>query len=193
MITTFIIFNTVVIGLGCEPYIHQQYGQLIEVLNYVFLAVFTVEILIKWRHGFSRFWLGDDRVWNWFDFAIVLVGYSGWILSDIFSVKFTGTRFLRVLRVLRSLRSLRLVGQNQKLIVIMSTIAASVVDMIGIISITFIFIFIFAVVGVVSFGEIMPDYFGNFFKAMLTLFISLTQDGWAVIFYEMETVYQRSG
>jgi voltage-gated sodium channel len=44
------------------------------------------------------------------------------------------------------------------------------------------------VVGVVLFGQRMPEYFANVGEALLTLFILLTLEGWNSVMYELREV-----
>ena len=58
--------------------------------------------------------------------------------------------------------------------------------MANIVLLLLILMFIFSVVGVTLFATDIPENFADLSKAMFTLFICLTQDGWVDIFNLMD-------
>jgi len=133
-----------------------------------------VEILLKWYYGFLIFWKVG---WNILDFAIVAA------LLLIPALQYVGSgRILRILRVLRAARSLRSISGLQGLSLVVQTVIQSLPDMFNIAVVLCIILLVFAVVGITLFGKDIPKYFGNPEKAMFTLFICVTQDGWLNIF-----------
>lgn len=69
---------------------------------------------------------------------------------------------------------------------VVHTIIRSLPDMLNILALLLIVNFIFCVVGVDMFGDGVPQYFGSIDRAMFTLFVVMTQDGWVSIYREME-------
>lgn len=45
---------------------------------------------------------------------------------------------------------------------------------------------VFSVFGVMLFGNLVPEHFGNLGKALYSLFICLTQDGWMNIYEDFK-------
>lgn len=138
------------------------------------LTVFVVEICLKWYYGFLIFWKVG---WNILDFIIVVA----LLLGPAF--QFLGSsRILRILRVLRAARSLRSISGLQGLSLVVQTVLQSLPDMFNIALVLCIILIVFAVAGITLFGQEIPNYFGDLGKAMFSLFICVTQDGWLNIF-----------
>jgi hypothetical protein len=180
LVLAVIIMNSVLVGLQTDVEIEREYAALFVVLDFIFLTFFAVEIALKWLADFSGFW----RVgWNVFDFLIVLISLAGKGLSFMS----TG-RVLRILRVLRAFRTIKSIRMVRGLQMIVSTVFRSLPDMGNIFMLLGIVMFIFAVAGVNVFGRDLPARFGSLHQAMYTLFIALTQDGWAKVFTELGEV-----
>lgn len=62
------------------------------------------------------------------------------------------------------------------------TVIQSLPDMFNIALVLCIILIVFAVAGITLFGKDIPDYFGDLGRAMFSLFICVTQDGWLDIF-----------
>ncbi|KAG2451635.1 hypothetical protein HYH02_003415 [Chlamydomonas schloesseri] len=104
-----IVFSCVALVLdapGLDP--ESTLASVLRVLDYFFIAAFTLEALLKiitfgfaftGKHAYIR------DAWNVLDFIIVLAGYALIILTAIIGPE--GSSKLKVLRVLRSLRALR--------------------------------------------------------------------------------------
>lgn len=75
------------------------------VLNYLFLAVFTFELIVKVLAFRGDFLRGEDQVWNLFDTFLVM-SQAAEILLESSSVG--GVRAIRILRLVRTLRVIRL-------------------------------------------------------------------------------------
>ena len=172
--------NSVLVGLQTSVEIDRAYAGLFLVLDFMFLTFFAVEIVLKWLADFWGFW----RVgWNVFDFLIVFISLAGQGLSFMSS-----GRVLRTLRVLRAFRTIKSIRMVRGLQMIVSTVFRSLPDMGNIFLLLGIVMFIFAVAGVNIFGHDLPARFGSLHRAMYTLFIALTQDGWAKVFKELSDV-----
>ena len=48
-----IIINAITIGVQTNEYMTKNFGSQFEIADNVFLAIFTVEILLKWAHNFK--------------------------------------------------------------------------------------------------------------------------------------------
>jgi hypothetical protein len=180
LVLAVITMNSVLVGLQTDVDIERGHAALFFVLDFIFLTFFTVEIVLKWLADFSGFW----RVgWNVFDFLIVSISLAGKGLSFMSS-----GRVLRTLRVLRAFRTIKSIRMVRGLQMIVSTVFRSLPDMGNIFMLLGIVMFIFAVAGVNIFGHDLPARFGSLHQAMYTLFIALTQDGWAQVFNELTEV-----
>jgi len=170
-----VILNCVLIGLQTDDALVQKNPALFDFLDLATLSVYIMEIVLKWYIDFWGFWRSG---WNIFDFALVAVGILGRYASFLGS----NSRILKILRVLRSLRSFKSITFMSGIQAIIATLINSVPEMINIIILLLIFMFIFAVLGVTLFSPFDNKHFGNLGSTMYTLFIILTQDGWADIY-----------
>jgi len=152
--------------------IERQNYALLTALDQIITCIFVCEILLKWWHGFWKFW---SNSFNILDFLIVfglLIGPR--ILSS------SSNNIIRILRVLRVFRSLREINSIPQLQVIVQAILQSVPDMANIIVLLVIFMLVFSVLGINLFGETVDD-FRDLSKAMFSLFVCITQDAWVDI------------
>jgi cation channel sperm-associated protein 4 len=173
-----IITNSILVGVQTDLTIATNYASTWDVIDNIFLTIFVLEIFLKWYHGFLEFWKVG---WNVFDFIIVTVSVLGSGASFVSS-----GRVLRILRVLRAFRSLRSISALQGLQVVVQTVLVSLPDMVNVVILLGIVTFIFAVIGIQLFGGDLPRDFGDLGRAMFTLFVAVTQDGWVNIFLRCE-------
>jgi len=75
------------------------------ILNYLFLAIFTVELIMKLLAYRGDFLRGEDQVWNMFDSFLVVTQMAEIVLE---SSSVGGMRTIRILRLVRTLRVIRL-------------------------------------------------------------------------------------
>ncbi len=176
-----IILNSIVIGLYTMPFMEQNYTSVITILDYIFLSIFLVEIMLKWGHGFVLFWQDN---WNVFDFVLVAMSLIGEFVNKGLNL-YSGT-LVNIFRIMRAFRSLRILGALRQLQVVVNTFLKSLLDLANIVLITMILMFIFAVVGVQLFAETNPQSFGTLTDNMYSLWIYITQDGWVDILREFE-------
>jgi hypothetical protein len=177
MLTT-IILNTVLIGVQTNVELEREYAWEFNAIDFVFLTIFSMEILFKWFRGFKLFW---TEGWNIFDFVLVAISLIGSGLSFM-----SGGNVLRILRVLRAFRTIKSIRMVRGLQMIVTTVFRSLPDMGNIFLLLGIVMYIFAVIGVTLFKDYVPWHFGSLSLAMYTLFVALTQDGWAKVFSDMD-------
>ncbi|GKT32254.1 Cation channel sperm-associated protein 4 like protein [Aduncisulcus paluster] len=173
-----IIINAIMTGVQTDDSVNRSIGSILDLLDVIFLVIFTVEILLKWYHSFIDFWKSG---WNWFDFVIVFVSILGSSISFISSA-----RVLRVLRVLRAFRSLRSITILQGLQIIVETVFKSVPSMVNVLLMIVLVMFIFSIVGVTVLAADIPEYFASLSDAFYSCFTLLTQDGWVDIYRRTE-------
>jgi len=108
-------------------------------INLVFIALFTVEMLIKiFAYGFLGY-IGDG--WNQLDFTVVV--------SSLLSLAIPEAQLLRALRVLRPLR---IMSVNEGMRVIVDAITKSRVAIFNVLVVCMLFWLIFAIMGVSFFS-----------------------------------------
>ncbi|MCD7970037.1 MAG: ion transporter [Alistipes sp.] len=193
-----IVANSVFIGI-------ETYGQhpTIEFIQTIILGIFTFEIIVRMiaAGNFRDFF---KSAWNNFDFFLVVISY---IPESLFENS-SSVMVLRVLRVFRVLRLLRTSGEI-KLIISVLVKSFSALFYNGIFF--FIFMYLFAIMGVSLFRlpdpqtisgdelaryeqlmreaphapEISPDPYGTLGEAMFTLFRALTGEDWTDLRYNL--------
>lgn len=192
-ITGIIIANTVTLSMeyvdSCvENGIDQAckmptaYADTLTIFNYLFIGIFTIELIIKLIGLGLRAYVQDR--YNLFDCLVVIVSYVELLLDGNASLSVIRTfRLARVLKLAKNWTSLR-----DLLDTILDTLPA-----VGYLSILLgLFMFISAIGGMAFFGnkfnppdlEATPrETFDNFFKAMLTVFQILTGENWNTVLY----------
>jgi voltage-gated sodium channel len=167
-----IIFAGILVGLETYPEIMVLYGSWLHLLDRLVLAIFTVEILIKFVARYPRPLQFFSDPWNVFDFIIVGACFLP------FAVKYA-----MVLRILRLLRVLRLIRAIPRLQIVVEALLRSLPSM-GYVSILLLVLFyVYAVMGVFLFGQNDPVHFATLQAAFLSLFRVVTLEDWTDIMY----------
>ena len=173
-IIALIIFNSITIGLETSRIIMNSFGNVLLLLDKIILAIFVIEILLKfYAYGFSFFKSG----WNIFDFSIVAIALL------------PASGALAVLRSLRIFRSLRLIKNLPKLRFIVEALLHSLPSLGWIFVLLALVFYVFAVIGTKLFGAAYPEWFGNLGASMFSLFQIMTLEGWAEISREVMEKY----
>lgn len=163
VITAVILVNAVVLGLETYESVVAGYHGFFSYVYDVILAVYVVELLIRFTAvGWSvRTYVADG--WNVFDFIVVTASFVPWLRDTAMLLRLV--RVLRVARIVRFLPDLR---------VIMGAVGRSVPGVASLAAATGLLIFIYGMLGWVLFAGHDPEHYGNIGQAMLTMFIMLT-------------------
>lgn len=164
-ITGLILFNGFVLGLATSKSVMASYGGVIEFLDALVVAIFTIEIIMRIYVYRVRFF---KDAWSLFDFAVVaisLVPASG----DL--------SILRALRVLRLFRLLTVVPQMR---VIIAALLGVIPGIASVSMVLLLFFYIFAIMATSIFGEAFPQWFGTLGESMYTLFQIMTLESWSM-------------
>ncbi|CAJ1342823.1 unnamed protein product [Effrenium voratum] len=196
-----VLSNCIVIGVEVEMSLSGPTPFEMQVIQYMYTALFTLELAVRVASkGFSFFW-DDDWAWNYFDILIVLA--SLWdVVMDIVRMSqedgqtsISGSaalRALRVIRMTRILKTLRLV-RIFRFIVALRTLVTSIFHtlkslfwalvLLTLIMYLFAVLFTQAVNDYISDEDALPlsdenlhaslNYFGSLFETMLSLFMSI--------------------
>ena len=158
-----IIANAVVLGLQTYPEVEEQRGDLLNLLNDLFLAIFVVELALRigayGRRPQDFFRSG----WNIFDFVVIGVAFVPGIRES--STLLRLARLLRVVRVVRILPELR---------VLVTGVVRSLPPLGSMLLLTTVMLFVYGMLGWLLFAEELPAEWGNIGRAMLSLFVLLT-------------------
>jgi len=164
-ITGLIIFNGIILGLATSKPLMANFGDLIETIDQIIVALFTVEIILRiyvYRLSFFK------DPWSLFDFAVVSISLVP--AGD-------GVSILRVLRVLRLFRLLTVVPQMR---VIISALIGVVPGIASVSLVLMLFFYIFAIMSTNLFGANFPEWFGTLGASMYTLFQIMTLESWSM-------------
>jgi voltage-gated sodium channel len=170
LVIALIVFNAVTLGLETSSRMMADYGGLLHVLDRATLAVFVLELLLRF-YGFGARLLRDP--WSIFDTLVI----------GIALVPAAGP--LSVLRTLRVLRVLRLVSAVPSMRRVVSGLLAAVPGMASVASLLALVIFVAGVMATKLFGGIAPVYFGDLGTTLFTLFQIMTGEAWPDIAREV--------
>jgi voltage-gated sodium channel len=162
-----IVLNALILGLESFEAVEEQAGRALSIIDQALLGIFVVEIIIR----FAAAGLQPVRFlrspWNMFDTAIVVAACVPGLAAN--------TTVLRLVRLLRVARLLRLMPDIH---VLLDGLRRALKPAASLLGLTFLIVYLYAVVGWSLFGESAPQYFGNVAEGMLTLFTLLTLEGW---------------
>lgn len=193
-----IIVNSILIGY--ETY---RITPITTILQSIFLGIFTFEIIVRFvaAENIKRFFKSG---WNVFDLFLVLISY---IPDSLFE----NTSMIMALRVLRVFRVLRLLRTSGEIKLIISVLLKSFSALFYNGVFFFIFLYLFAIIGVSLFRlpdpatlspenqavyeqlmieaphapAVSPDPYGTLGEAMFTLFRVLTGEDWTDLRYNL--------
>lgn len=202
-IVVIILINSLIIGL--ETY---TITPLMIIIQKIILGVFTFEIIVRFiaRKNIKSFFQSG---WNVFDLSLVIISY---IPEDIFE----GSSTLMVIRILRIFRVLRLLRTSEEIKLIIAVLSKSFSALFYNGVFFFIFIYLFAIIGVslfrlpdvetldaaqkIKYTELMaiaphspecsPDPYGTLTEAMFTLFRALTGEDWTDLRYNLVKAHE---
>lgn len=191
-----ILINSILIGV--ETYTDDA---TIKHIQQIILGIFTIEIVLRFIAADSIKSFFTDG-WNIFDLTLVIIGY-------IPETMFANASMTMALRVLRVFRVLRLLRTAKEIKVIITVLIRSFSAMFYNVILFFIFVYLYAIIGVglfrlpdpnkltgedkVHYEQFMeiapnaptnsPDPFGTLDEAMFTLFRELTGEDWTDLRY----------
>lgn len=160
-----IVVNAITLGLETSQLMMRSFGNLLLLLDRVFLIVFSLEIVLKtyaWRARFFK------DPWGWFDLVIIAVS---WIPAA------GGFSALRSLRVLRALR---LVSAMPRLRKVVTGLLSSLPGLGAVTMLLLLLFYVGSVMATKLFGENFPQWFGNILASAYSLFQIMTLESWSM-------------
>eukprot|EP00794_Sanderia_malayensis_P008795 gene8795-9735_t len=212
IILFFIFFNCVVLAME-RPGLHPESTErkFIDLTNNIFTGVFILEMTIKiFAMGFT---IGPNTYlksgWNVMDCFLVVISIIDILVTRFSDTKSSILGVLKVFRALRTLRPLRVISRAPGLKLVVETLLSSLKPIGNLLVIAGVFFTIFGILGVQIFkgrffyclnptGPVTTKAecllkdgqwrnrqynFDNLLKAMLTLFVFSTKDGWVALMY----------
>jgi len=191
-----IIMGAIVLNTGCmmlqifpEPY--DWWEQMVEVGNYTFAVLFTVEFVLKLFALRRNYW---QDTWNLFDFFVVVTTLAGILISALSSGEGTGSlgSVVSVIRIFRIARLFRLIRFLKGLNKIFMALLLSVPRLMNVFFLLLLMLILYSILGVQLFARVkytgsLNDHgnFRNFFWAFVTLFRSMTGEVWNEIMHDL--------
>lgn len=195
-----IVANTIVLSLDQYP-VNQQRNDILEKVNYFFLIIFAMEMLIKMLAvGVKNYFIGS--AFNTFDCLIVLASFIDIFLANFLVSKNSDSSgsVITALRGFRLLRVFKLAKSWKRFELLLETLGRTLVDIATFTVLLFIFIFTYTLFGLEVFGfkaklnpytneidnvnGISPDNnFDTFLDSFTTVFMVLTNESMSEIFY----------
>jgi voltage-gated sodium channel len=185
LILAVIFVNAVALGLETYDSIARDIGNELHLANALILAVFVVELAIRFAaDGFDprRFFRSG---WNVFDFVVIAASFSPGLRQN--------ATLLRLVRLARIVRAVRLLPDLRVLTV---AVGRSIPGVASLAVITLLLVYVYGMVGWVIFDEHDPANFGDIGQAMVTMFVLLTLENlpayiekgqelsnWTLLFY----------
>jgi voltage-gated sodium channel len=158
-----IVANAVVLGLQTYPGIVDRYGDTLDLLNGICLAVFVVELALRMA-SYGRRPLAFFRSgWNVFDFVVITAAFVPGIRES--------STLLRLARLARVVRIVRLLPDVRVLIV---GVLRSLPPLLSMAMLTTVILFVYGMIGWLLFADELPEDWGTIGEAMLTMFVLLT-------------------
>lgn len=169
-IMALILFNGIVMGLETSPALVASMSAAFRAANLAVQSIFVLEIAARIvAHG--RRPLGFFRSgWNVFDFLVVALS----LLPAAGSLA-TLARLARVLRVGR------LVSGMPELRLIIGTMLRSIPSLGHVVVLLALLMYVYGVIGYQLFAQVDPEHWGGLGRAVQTLFVIITLEGWVDI------------
>jgi voltage-gated sodium channel len=158
-----ILANAIVLGAGTYDSVARDYGGLLDALNDAFLAVFVVELVVRFLAAGATPRRYFSSGWNTFDFLVVAAAFVPGISANTTLLRLA--RLLRVVRVVRLLPDLR---------ILVAAVVRALPGVGSLAVLTVLLLFVYGMVGWIIFDDHDPERFGNIGSAMLNLFVMLT-------------------
>ena len=171
-ITGVILLAGIIVGLQTSHAVVDAVGPALELIDYIILGIFVVEIVVKVGAEGNRPWRYFLDPWNVFDFIIVAVCFMP-----------VNAQYVAVLRLARLLRVLKLVRALPKLQILVSALLKSIPSMGYVALLLGLLFYVYSVAAVFLFGENDPIHFNNLAIAMLSLFRVVTGEDWTDVMY----------
>lgn len=166
-VVTAILLNAVVLGLETYDGIVDRWGDELDLLNAIFLGLFTVEIAIRILACGPRVHRYFASGWNVFDAVVIGSAYLPFVRESV-----------TLVRLLRLLRVARLISVLPGLRVVIRGLMRSIAPLASVAVLTVFLLYVYGMIGWLWFGDDDAEHFGNAGTAMLTMFQILTLEGW---------------
>ncbi|MDC1054317.1 ion transporter [Alphaproteobacteria bacterium] len=172
-----IILNAITLGVSTyelNPFIKNT----IQILDYAITVFFVIEILIRFtseRKKLNFFKSG----WNIFDTTIVIISL----------IPIPNNSSYLLLRLLRVFRVLRLISVIPELKNIIESLLNSIKRVFYVSLLLFIILYIYATIGSILFGDVIPHRWNDVGVSLITLFQVLTLSSWETVMLPLQEIF----
>lgn len=167
-----ILLNTILVGLDTSSWIHEQFGNEIELTYDVILWIFIVEALLKMLSKYPRPWAYFRDGWNTFDFVIIVVCLIP-----------SAGPLAMVARIARLLRVFRLISVFPQLRTLVTALINSLPGMLNVVILMSVIFYTYGIAGFHLFHEIDSTHWRDLGTSLLSLFRIVTLEDWTDIMY----------
>lgn len=180
-----ILLNSILITLQMEESTKLRWIYYFDVFDKVLMAIYIMELVLK-LYAFQENFLKSG--WNVIDLVIVSISILETILFRVFSdtadLSPAIFRLFRIFKALKALRAARALSFLKNLQVIVTTLLKSIPAMASIILLLGLILYIFAIIFVDFYKDVLPDKFGTLTQALITCFQLITLDDWSQHYYD---------
>lgn len=164
-----IFVNTILLGVETFD-LPADATKSLKMLNCICIVFFVLEIFLKlYAYGWAFFKDG----WNIFDVIILVISILP--MATFFSSA-RAFRVFRMLKTFRAMRAMRMIKRLKKLRLIVQAMLNALPSVGWAFTLLVIIYYIYAVIGTNLYGDISPEYFGNLWNSMYTLFQTTMAD-----------------
>jgi len=181
-----ILLNTVCLAVQHKGQ-SQRFTDILNIMNYIFTALFTVEMIVKLIAFTPRHYFKD--LWNAFDGIIVIGSLVDIIMNlvDTLNKKERGGMKVNFFRLFRVMRLIKLLSRGEGIRTLLWTFLKSFQALPYVVLLIVLLFFIYAVIGMQLFGKVKQEddgqinrnnNFSTFFYSVLLLFRCATGEAW---------------
>ena len=190
VIVVVIVLNAAILGLETFSTATAAYDHAFDVAYNVILAIYVVELLIRFTAAGGDVGTYVKNRWNVFDFVVIAASFIPGLRATAMLLRLV--RLARIVRIIRFLPDLH---------VVIGAIARSIPGVASLAAATALLIYIYGMLGWILFANHDPEHYGNIGRAMLTMYVMLTLENlpdnidmglqvspWTVLFFISYTV-----
>lgn len=176
-VISIIILNAITLGISTYE-IDSFVKKAIQTLDYGITIFFVIEILIRFISEPKKINFFKSG-WNIFDTLIVLISLIPIPNNSSFLL-------LRLLRVFRVLRLISVIPELKKII---EALIKSIKKVFYVSLLLFIILYIYATIGSILFGNIIPYRWNDVGVSLITLFQVLTLSSWETVMLPLQEIF----
>ncbi len=176
-VISIIILNAITLGISTYE-LNSILKNTIQILDYGITVFFVIEILIRFISEPKKINFFKSG-WNIFDTIIVLISLIPIPNNSSFLL-------LRLLRVFRVLRLISVIPELKKII---EALINSIKKVFYVSLLLFIILYIYATIGSILFGEVIPYRWSDVGVSLITLFQVLTLSSWETVMLPLQEIF----